>query len=60
MWPPRLNSRAAARIDASDERSNSGRESAITDARRFCNAATAAEPMAPVAPVTTTVGMIYS
>jgi len=51
--------RAAARTDFIEDRSSSRRDSGITFARRSRRDATAAEPIAPVAPVTTTVGMIY-
>src|SRR2546426_347748 len=51
MWPVvRFSSRAAARTEAIEDRSRAGRDSAMTCARRFCNAATVAEPIAPVAP----------
>lgn len=56
----RFNRPAAARTDAVEDRSTVGRDSGMTWARRFCSAATVADPMAPVAPVTTTVGILNS
>ena len=51
-------SRAAERTEAIEDRSSTGRDSDTTCALRLTSAATVADPMAPVAPVTTTVGMI--
>ena len=54
-----FSSRAAARTEPIDERSSAGRDSRMTCTLRLSSAAAVADPMAPVAPVTTTVGMIY-
>src|SRR2546425_607777 len=54
MWPTvRFSSRAAVRTEAIEERSSDGRDRARTCALSFPSATTVAEPMAPVAVVTT-------
>jgi hypothetical protein len=59
MWVyVRLSSRAAERTEAIDDRSTVDRDSPMTCARRFSKTAIVAEPIAPVDPVTRTVGMI--
>jgi hypothetical protein len=52
----RVSSRAALRTEVRDARSNAGRFNVITDAPRCLKTSTVAEPIAPRAPVTTTVG----
>jgi hypothetical protein len=52
----RVSSRAAVRTDARDARSNPGRFNVMTVAPRCLKTSTVADPIAPRAPVTTTVG----